>query len=87
MTYVFTKDQYLSICHDASERLGISSVALYEHAASKVLKNIDLDKRHSFLIVCGNGENGRLGLVVSRLLLGLDKKIILYLLTHKASEM
>ena len=50
----------------AINSIEIPSIVLMENAALKTVKNIDLDKKNSFTIVCGVGNNGGDGLAVAR---------------------
>ncbi len=59
-----------------TERCGISSLQLMEHAANAVVKHLDMDspspnsknEKRSFLVLCGKGNNGGDGLALARLL-------------------
>lgn len=62
------------------EVLKIPGIVLMENAALKVLKNIDLKKYESFLVLCGNGNNGGDGFALARHLYVKDKKVEAFLI-------
>jgi len=61
------------------ENLGIPGIVLMEKAAEKIIKNISLEETNSFVIVCGNGNNGGDGLAVARQLFCLDKHVEIFM--------
>lgn len=63
----------------AIEKIGIPSIVLMEHAALKVVQNINLEKMHTFTIVCGTGNNGGDGLAIARQLFLQDKQVDLFI--------
>ncbi|WP_125153995.1 NAD(P)H-hydrate dehydratase [Clostridium rectalis] len=62
------------------EDLSIPSIVLMENAAIKIIKNIDLSKFNSFVIICGKGNNGGDGFAVARHLHILNKNIEVFLI-------
>ena len=62
----------------AINRIEIPSIVLMENAALKTLKNIDLDKKNSFTVVCGVGNNGGDGLALARHLILEGKDLDLF---------
>lgn len=60
--------------------LGIPGVVLMENAALKIIKNIDMEKFNSFVIVCGKGNNGGDGFAISRHLQLMGKRVELFLI-------
>lgn len=62
------------------ESLKMPGIILMENAALKVVKNIDLNKFNTFVIVCGKGNNGGDGFAVARHLYLLGKKINVFLI-------
>ncbi|GIM28279.1 bifunctional NAD(P)H-hydrate repair enzyme [Clostridium polyendosporum] len=48
------------------ESLGIPGIVLMENAALKVLKHMDLENNHNFVVVCGSGNNGGDGFAIAR---------------------
>lgn len=75
-----TKEQMKTIERYAVESFGIPEIALMEHAALKVMKNIDLVNRETFAIICGTGNNGADGLVIARNLLSLGKQVYVFII-------
>lgn len=61
------------------EDFNIPGIILMENAALKVIKNIDLEKFQSFVIVCGKGNNGGDGFAIARHLYVLGKEVKIYL--------
>ncbi|WP_461205933.1 NAD(P)H-hydrate dehydratase [Clostridium sp. DL1XJH146] len=61
------------------DNIGIPGIVLMENAAIKILENIDKEKFHKFVIVCGVGNNGGDGLVLARHLELLNKKIDVFI--------
>lgn len=59
--------------------LGIPGILLMENAALKIIKNLELDKHHSFCVVCTKGNNGGDGFAVARHLYILNKKVEVFL--------
>lgn len=49
-----------------------------ENAALKVLKNIEMNKYNTFVIVCGVGNNGGDGLALGRHLMVQGKRLDFY---------
>lgn len=72
----------------AINELKIPSLCLVERASLAVMKNINLDIRHSFAIFSSVGNNGADGMALARNLLALDKKVDIYILGNldKASD-
>lgn len=72
----------------AINELKIPSLCLVERASLAVMKNINLDIRHSFAIFASVGNNGADGMALARNLLALDKKVDIYILGNldKASD-
>lgn len=66
-------DQY------AIDILKVPSICLVEKAALAVIKNINLEKRTSFAIVVGVGNNGADGLAIARNLLAMGKYVEIYI--------
>ncbi|WP_308655047.1 NAD(P)H-hydrate epimerase [uncultured Anaerococcus sp.] len=66
-------DQY------AIDILKVPSICLVERAALAVIKNINLEKRTSFAIVVGVGNNGADGLAIARNLLAMGKYVEIYI--------
>ena len=66
-------DQY------AIDVLKVPSICLVERAALAVIKNINLEKRTSFAIVVGVGNNGADGLAIGRNLLAMGKYVEIYI--------
>ena len=66
-------DQY------AIDVLKVPSICLVERAALAVIKNINLEKRNSFAIVVGVGNNGADGLAIARNLLAMGKYVEIYI--------
>ncbi|MTK12114.1 MAG: NAD(P)H-hydrate dehydratase [Clostridiaceae bacterium] len=63
--------------------LRIPGILLMENAALKIIKNLELDKHHSFCIVCTKGNNGGDGFAVARHLHILNKKVEVFLVGNK----
>lgn len=66
-------DQY------AIDVLKVPSICLVERAALAVIKNINLEKRTSFAIVVGVGNNGADGLAIGRNLLAMGRYVEIYI--------
>lgn len=66
-------DQY------AIDVLKVPSICLVERAALAVIKNINLEKRTSFAIVVGVGNNGADGLAIARNLLAMGRYVEIYI--------
>lgn len=79
-TYVVNREQMQKIDKYAINTLKVPSICLVERAAIAVLKNIDLNIRHSFAIVVGVGNNGADGLALARNLLAMGKYVDLYVI-------
>ena len=62
------------------KNLGIPGIVLMENAALKVLKNIEMNKYNTFVIVCGVGNNGGDGLALGRHLMVQGKKVRFFIL-------
>ncbi|SCL92172.1 NAD(P)H-hydrate epimerase [Sporanaerobacter sp. PP17-6a] len=62
------------------KNLGIPGIVLMENAALKVLKNIEMNKYNTFVIVCGVGNNGGDGLALGRHLMVQGKKARFFIL-------
>ena len=65
------------------ETLAIPGTILMENAALKVIKNIELDKYNSFVVVCGKGNNGGDGFAIARHLVVLGKEVEVFLIGTK----
>lgn len=63
--------------------LGIKEEAIVENAAIKVIKNINLDQRQSFGVICGIAKNGAYGLAIARNLIALGKYVDIYIVDSK----
>lgn len=74
-----TRYEFIKLERYTIEQIKIPEILLNENAAIKVIDNIDLNMRHSFAIICGVSKNGNYGLIVARLLLGMGKKVEVYL--------
>src|SRR5690625_4626655 len=77
-----------AIDYYAINELKIPSLCLVERASLAVMKNINLDIRHSFAIFASVGNNGADGMALARNLLALNKSVDIYILGNidKASE-
>ncbi len=64
----------------AINNIEIPSIILMENAALKTVKNIDLNNRNSFTIVCGIGNNGGDGLAIVRHLILEGKDVDLFII-------
>lgn len=86
--YIVDRDQMRKIDHYSINKLEIPAICLVERAALALMKNIDLDIRHSFAIIVGVGNNGADGLALARNLLARGKYVDLYILGNleKASD-
>lgn len=74
-------DQLIKSCDTyCIETLGIPSIVLMENAALKVVKNLNLEKNNSFVIVSGRGNNGGDALAVARHLYAQGKHIEVYII-------
>ena len=62
------------------EQLQIPNVILIENAALKLLKNIEIERYNSFVIVCGYGNNGSDGLALARHIFVKGKKVEVFLI-------
>ena len=80
---IVTADEMRRIDKYAINVLEIPSIVLMENAALKVIKNIDIERRNSFAVICGTGNNGGDGLAVARGLLSLGKKVYTYIIGSK----
>jgi NAD(P)H-hydrate epimerase len=61
------------------ETLKIPGIVLMENAALKIVKNIDVEKINSCVVVCGKGNNGGDGFAIARHLYVLNKKVEVFL--------
>lgn len=77
---VVTADEMKRIDSYTINVLEIPSIVLMENAALKVIKNIDIERRDSFAVICGTGNNGGDGLACARGLLSLGKKVFTYII-------
>ncbi len=75
-----TSEEMKAIDTYCIESLGIPGIVLMENAALKVIKNIDLEKHNSFLIVCSVGNNGGDGLAIARHLIVEGKNVEIFIL-------
>ena len=73
-------DQY------AIDILKVPSICLVERSALAVIKNINLEKRTSFAIVVGVGNNGADGLAIARNLLAMGKYVEIYIVGDLSKE-
>lgn len=67
------------IDHYAIDQLEIPSIVLMENAARAAMDQVDLNRRHSFAIFCGMGNNGGDGLAMGRNLMSRGKRVRFYL--------
>ncbi len=83
-----TAEEMKNIDRYAIEQLGIPSLLLMENAALRTIDAIDLEKRHSFAVFCGTGNNGGDGLAIARGLHALGKEVRVFLVgdPKRASE-
>jgi NAD(P)H-hydrate epimerase len=65
------------------EVLKIPGIVLMENAALKVVKNIGLETKKSFAVVCGKGNNGGDGFAIARHLHVSGKKVEVFLVGSK----
>lgn len=73
-------EEMRQIDHYAMEQLEMPSIVLMENAARAAMDQVDLDRRQSFAIFCGMGNNGGDGLAMGRNLMSLGKRVRFYLL-------
>lgn len=71
--------QMKEIDHYAIKVLEIPEIVLMENAALRVIDHLDTDRRDSFAIFCGTGNNGGDGLAIARGLIALNKKVDIYM--------
>lgn len=64
--------------------LAIKPELTIEQGAIKVIKNINLQLRHTFGIVCGISQNGAYGLAIARNLIALGKDVYIYIVDNVA---
>lgn len=76
---IATREIMQSIDKYTIENIGIPSIVLMENAALKVIKNLELDKKQGFVVVCGTGNNGGDGFVVARHLKVQGKNVEVFL--------
>lgn len=76
---VVTRQIMKNIDNYSIETLKIPGVVLMENAAIKVIKNIELEKYNSFVVVCGKGNNGGDGFAVARHLIVMGKNVEVFL--------
>lgn len=62
------------------ETLKIPGIVLMENAALKVIKNLELEKYNSYVVVCGRGNNGGDGFAVARHLAIFNKTVEVFLI-------
>ena len=77
---VVTKEEMETMQRHAVEEVGIDQSLIIEASANMVIKNIDLERRKTFAIICGVGANGTIGLVVARYLLAHGKTVYIFIL-------
>lgn len=77
-----TADQMRELDKYCINQLEIPEILLVENAAISSLAHLDLDRRQSFAVFCGTGNNGADGLAIARQLLSLDKKVHIFLIGH-----
>lgn len=77
---VVTKKEMETMQRHAIEEVGIDQSLIIEASANMVIKNIDLDRRNTFAIICGVEANGAIGLVVARYLLAHEKTVYIFIL-------
>lgn len=75
--------QMKEIDHYAIKVLEIPEIVLMENAALRVIDHLDTERRDSFAVFCGTGNNGGDGLAIARGLLALDKKVDIYLVGER----
>lgn len=67
----------------ATDELKMSKDMIYENAGVQTVKHINMTNKTTFSIVCGNSENGVIGLVMARQFLSFDKKVNVFILAQK----
>ncbi|HEY5561887.1 MAG TPA: NAD(P)H-hydrate dehydratase [Clostridiaceae bacterium] len=78
---IFQRKKIREIDEFCIKALNIPEIVLMENAALKILKNIDLNSFNSFVIVCGNGNNGGDGLALGRHLINNGKDVTIFLIS------
>lgn len=76
---IVTSEVMKKIDNYCIEQLAIPKVILIENAALKLLKNIEVERYTSFVIVCGYGNNGSDGLALARHIFVKGKKVEVFL--------
>lgn len=74
-----TKKQMNQLIKYSVDVFGFTEELFMENAAAAVLRNIALETRENFAIICGPGQKGRIGLKIARILLGKGKKVYVFL--------
>ncbi|MFM1582896.1 NAD(P)H-hydrate epimerase [Helcococcus ovis] len=82
MNYIL-RDEFNRLKKYNIEELGIKPEIIIENQALKVIKNIDLDRRKTFGILCGLTNNGAIGLAIARNLFALGKQVEIYIIDNK----
>lgn len=78
-----TADQMQRIDHYAIENMEIPSIVLMENAALAIISNLDLNRRHTFAIFCGTGNNGGDGLAIARGLINRGKSVTVFIVGNE----
>ncbi len=79
-----SSDQMRRIDHYAIEQMEIPSIVLMENAALAVISNLDLQRRHTFAVFCGTGNNGGDGLAIARGLINRGKSVTIYIIGEES---
>ncbi|GAB6168513.1 bifunctional ADP-dependent NAD(P)H-hydrate dehydratase/NAD(P)H-hydrate epimerase [Clostridium carnis] len=80
--YILPVDKCKELDKYAIEKVGIPSIVLMENAASEVTKRI-VSMGNSFLIFCGEGNNGGDGLAIARKLLLAGKEVLVVVVSER----
>jgi len=80
---IILREEYSKLLKYNIEEYNISHDIFIEHAAIKVLKNIDLSMRETFAIISGITENGAIGLACARLLKSEKKYVEVFIVDNK----
>lgn len=78
---VINKKDFLDMYDYSINVIGLSVDMITENAALKVIKNIDLDLRHTFAVICGITQKGIYGLSIARNLINEGKFVDIYILS------
>ncbi|MGV3631103.1 MAG: NAD(P)H-hydrate dehydratase [Bacteroidota bacterium] len=81
MLPILTSKQIRAVDEFTAEQQGITSLELMERASREVFHRVTalVPAAESFIILCGNGNNGGDGLVVARLLHRIRKRVVVVL--------